>query len=61
MTFSLKFHVSNNPNVVGWIDMSKETMQLLYITTNDGQSYRPELQQKNIHGNRFQNMPKMKT
>ncbi len=41
--------------------MSKETMQLLYITTNDGQSYRPELQQKNIHGNRFQNMPKMKT
>jgi hypothetical protein len=54
----LQFLVSNNPNVVGWIDMSKETRQLICVTTNDEQSCRPELQQKNIHGSRFQDMPK---
>jgi hypothetical protein len=41
--------------------MSKEIRQLLYIPTNDEHSYRPELQQKYIHGSRFQDMPKMKT
>ncbi len=40
--------------------MSKETKQLLCITTNDEYNCRPKLQQK-IHGSRFQDMPKMKT